>query len=286
VVSVVDHRSPIRHDFVASLLHSVDPVAFARDRLGWQPDEAQQTILDASQRRIILNWGRQSGKSTLAAVKMLHVALEQPGSLGIWVSSRKEHTAEVFQKIDAMLMDLAPAPVAAPRGIAGKQIARRLPNGSQILGLAPRDCTVRSYTADLVVLDEAGQMKDAVFDAITPTLAVRNGTLWVLGTPQGKKGRFWEIWSGMLPASAGDSSPLLPQAQLQMQLQMQQQHPIYGWFRSQRTTAECGRVSAQFLAAERWSKGDIVVRREYECEFVDDGLTLLREDDVDFMFQK
>jgi len=257
------------HDFVVRLLHGVDVVTFARDRLGWQPDAAQQAVLEDIRRRVILNWGRQSGKTTLAAVKMVHTAMEKPGSMGVWVSSRKEHTAEVFQKIDALLMGAVPAPVVA-RGITGKQIARRLPNGSQILGLASRDGTVRSYTADLVILDEAGQVRDAVFDAITPTLAIRNGTLWVMGTPQGKKGRFWEIWSGTAGSGSGSGSD----------------DPVYGWLRSQRTTAECGRVSEQFLAAERWSKGDVVVRREYECEFVDDGLTLLKEDDVDFMFQK
>jgi hypothetical protein len=93
---------------------------------------------------------------------------------------------------------------------------------------------------------------------VMPVLAVRNGTLWVLGTPQGKSGRFWEIWS------KGDERE---------------------WVKSMRQTSECGRVTAAFLESERRMKGDAVMRREYECEFVEEGTRLLMPEDVDALFQ-
>ena len=48
----------------------LDPVIFARKRLGWVPDEAQAAVLRDGRNRVILNWGRQSGKSTVAAFTM------------------------------------------------------------------------------------------------------------------------------------------------------------------------------------------------------------------------
>ncbi len=234
--------------------YAYDAVGFARELLRWSPDQAQCEVLDSPKRRVILNWGRQSGKTTLAAVKMIHCAYCWPGSLCVWLSANKEHTAEVFGKIDGYLQKLG----IAPKGEPGKSIGRRLPNGSRMVGLAARDATVRSYTATLVVIDEGAQVKDEVYDAVMPVLAVRNGTLWVLGTPRGKSGRFWEIWA---KGAAGE------------------------WFKSLRKTADCGRVPQSFLDSERKLKGDVVMRREYECEFVEDGLKLLLTEHVDALFE-
>ena len=51
-----------------------------------------------------------------------------------------------------------------------------------------------------------------------------------------------------------------------------------------RKTSECGRVTAKFLESERRVKGEALMKREYECEFLDDGTSLLRPDDVDRLF--
>ena len=49
------------------LVHSLDPVAFAEDRLGFAPDRWQAGLLRSRRRQVILNCSRQSGKSTAAA---------------------------------------------------------------------------------------------------------------------------------------------------------------------------------------------------------------------------
>ena len=44
-----------------------------------------------------------------------------------------------------------------------------------IIGMAAREVGVRSYTADLVFLDEAARIDDEVIDALEPAIAVRKG---------------------------------------------------------------------------------------------------------------
>ena len=58
-------------------------------------------------------------------------------------------------------------------------MARRLPNGSRIVGIAAREAAVRGYTADFVFLDEAARIPDEVIDAFAPVIAVRNGDWWM-----------------------------------------------------------------------------------------------------------
>ena len=235
--------------------YAFDAVRFARERLGWAPDTVQANVLNETKKRVILNWGRQSGKSTVAAAKMVHLAVTMPGAVCVWMSANKEHTAEVFAKMEGFLLRLG----ITATGQRGKQMARVLPNGSRLLGLAARDATVRSYTAHLVVIDEGAQVADSVYDAVMPLLAVNNGILWVLGTPRGKLGRLYEIWE------RGDERE---------------------WLKSLRKTSECGRVTAEFLESERRVKGEAILKREYECEFMEDGLNLLKDEHVHRLFRR
>jgi hypothetical protein len=59
---------------------ALDPVLLAR-RAGIDPDPWQAEVLRSTAPRRLLNCSRQSGKSTVAAVRAVHVALYEPGSL-------------------------------------------------------------------------------------------------------------------------------------------------------------------------------------------------------------
>lgn len=95
-------------------------------------------------------------------------------------------------------------------------------------------------------------MPDSLFDALTPMLATGNGDLWLMSTPYGKRGFFWETWE-----RGGDL-----------------------WTRIAVRATECPRISREFLAEERTRKTDRMFRQEYLCEFVESDDSLFREDDV------
>lgn len=232
-----------------------DAVGFSREQLGWDPDPVQAAMLSSPKRQVILNWGRQCGKTTIASVKLAHTAITMPGTTSVWVSARVDHTAEVFATLEGYCARLG----IKTRPQKYKNMAVVLPNGSRVMGLAAMDATVRSYAVNLLVVDEAAQVKDAVYVGLSPLLAVRAGMLWMLGTPRGKIGRFWEIWNN------GSEEE---------------------WLKSERKTLDSGRVTAKFLESEKATMGADLARREYECEFLDDGRSLLKADHVYKLFKQ
>ena len=221
---------------------------FARVMLRWTPDAKQTLVLESGARRVVLNCSRQWGKTTLAATKIVHVALMRPGSLSVLLAENLDQTAEIIQKIDRFL-DLLWVPT---RGEAGKQSARVLPNGSRIVGLAAREAAARGYTADFVFLDEAARIADDVIDAVMPLLAVRNGDWWMASTPLGRRGRFYEQWE------YGGADVLKVSA----------------------TWQENPRLAPGFVENLRRERGDAYIQQEFECQFVENGEFLLTVGDV------
>ena len=102
------------------LLYAVDVGGFARDLLGWTPDDKQALVLQTGSRRVILNCSRQWGKSTVAATKILHFALTRPGITTLIVCENLQQTAEVLGKIDEFLRRLG----VVARGERGKRMGR------------------------------------------------------------------------------------------------------------------------------------------------------------------
>ena len=67
---------------------------------------------------------------------------------------------------------------------------------------------MRGFTANFLIVDEAARVPDEVYAAATPMLAATNGALWILSTPRGRKGFFYEEWM----AKDGGSHPWLSAA--------------------------------------------------------------------------
>src|SRR5512133_2052808 len=66
-------------DLALDLAHALDPVAFVQDRLKFEPDPWQASLLRSRAPWILLNCCRQSGKSTTTAALALHTAIYDPG---------------------------------------------------------------------------------------------------------------------------------------------------------------------------------------------------------------
>lgn len=127
-----------------------------------------------------------------------------------------------------------------------------LGNGSRIVSVPSHEENVRGFTADLAILDEAAMIDDVVFDAVSPMLAVRKGTLIALSTPHGKRGTFFRIWT------EGDGA----------------------WTRFMAKATECPRLSPEYLEKERAKMGDIMFAQEYLCEFNETENAVFASDDI------
>src|SRR5690242_16510863 len=97
-------------DLALDLAHALDPVAFVQDRLKFEPDPWQASLLRSRARWILLNCCRQSGKSTTTAAVALHTAIYDPGLI-LLVSPSLRQSKELFAKVTGFLKDLEPAEV-------------------------------------------------------------------------------------------------------------------------------------------------------------------------------
>src|SRR4051794_41042955 len=86
--------------------HMADPVVFARELLGFEPDEKQAIVLDPSIRRGLLNCTRQWGKSTVMAVKAIHLACTQPRSNVVVLSPTEAQAGVFFEVVREFLASL------------------------------------------------------------------------------------------------------------------------------------------------------------------------------------
>jgi hypothetical protein len=214
---------------------ALDRVAFARE-VGLVCDPWQEDLLRSSSERVLLNCSRQSGKSTMSAVVALHRALYHPGSLILCLAPALRQSQELFGKIAGFYRDLG-RPVA-PQG--ERKLSLELENGSRIITLPGSEKTIRGFSgAALLLVDEAARVEDALYYAVRPMLAVSGGALMMLTTPYGKRGAFYEEWSG------GSDS----------------------WERYEVPASECPRISEEFLLEERAALPSWVFRQEYECTF-------------------
>ena len=211
---------------------------FARSRLGFEPDQQQEWVLSARRKRLLLNCTRQWGKSTVTAIRAIYEAEQRPGTLVIVAAPTGRQSGELVRKAAALMRYLG----RKPRGDGQNEISLLFPNGSRIVGLPGREATVRGFSApSLVIVDEAARVPDGLYMALRPMLATSGGDLWLLSTPFGKRGFFYEEW-----ASGGP-----------------------GWNRVAVPAAECPRIPADFLAQEAQTMGDEWFRQEYCCEFRD-----------------
>ena len=215
-----------------------DPVEFVTAWLGFVPDAKQELLLRGRMRRVLLNCSRQWGKSTLTAAKAVHRAYTVPDSLVVVLGPGARQSAEFVRKAAGFARRLG----IRPRGDGDNEMSLQFPGGSRIVGLPGNQDTVRGFSAvSLLLIDEAARVSDELYNAVSPMLAVGDGDLWLMSTPHGQRGFFYEEWA----------------------------HGGERWERLSVPAGECARIAPEFLEEQRKSKGERWFRQEYCCEFVD-----------------
>lgn len=238
-------------EFVRDLLCALSPVNFAHELGFTDLDPWQRRALGWGGKRLLLNVHRQGGKSTVAAILGLHEAVYRPVSLTLLVSPSLRQSVELFRKILDFIGKLRP-PLKL---VEDNRTSLTTETGSRIVSLPSSESTIRGYSAaDLVIEDESARVHDDLHRAVRPMLAVSGGRLILMSTPAGKRGHFWEAWTG------GD--------------------PV--WERIEAKATECPRITPTFLAEEKRALGEAWFRQEYACEFTDPegaifSMDLLRE---------
>ena len=212
---------------------------FCREKLGLALDRWQEEFVDTPSSRKALVGARQCGKSTAVAGMAVHRMLTKPDSSVVVVAASKRQSTLLVDKCKWMLRKLGFQRLS---GDGSNAHSVRLPNGSTMVGLPCSAPTIRGFTADLLVMDEAAFIPDLVYAASRPMLAASGGDLVVMSSAHEPVGFFWEIMTRERGAS---------------------------WERTTVRAADVSRFSKEFLTEERQELGEDAYAREYECSFGD-----------------
>ena len=133
----------------------------------------QRELLRSTAMRLALLCPRQSGKSTTTAIVALHHAIYHCDAVVLVLSPSQRQSDLLFEKIIDGFETMPEKPAGA-HAIAGRL---ELPNGSRIISLPGNEKTIRGLSADLIVVDEAAQVSDALFNTALPMVIARSGRI-------------------------------------------------------------------------------------------------------------
>lgn len=229
-------RQVPRRDPLLDSLHR-DP-ARIMTAAGMTPDPWQTALLRCVDDRVLMLASRQSGKSHTASAISLRTALLHPGSLTLLLSPTLRQSGELFRRKLLPLWRKLGRPLFARKPT---QLELELSNGSRVVSLPESEEGIRGFSSvNLLVIDEASRVSDDLYHAVRPMLAVSRGRLLALTTPFGKRGWFYEEWTGPRP-----------------------------WRRVEVKASQCPRIAPAFLAEERQALGERWYAQEYEVSFED-----------------
>lgn len=220
---------------INQIRYSLNPVAFAQEVLDIKPDPWQADVMMSPSKRILLNCSRQSGKSTSSAIMALWTGIYKPGSLTLLISPSLRQSSELFKKVQGFYKMIPDR----PRLPEDNKLSMTMENGSRIISLPSSEANIRGFSAvTLVIIDEASRVDDSLYRAVRPMLATSGGKILLMSTPWGKRGHFFEEWTG-------------PNV----------------WERVEITAGKCPRIDPAFLEEERKSLGEWWFQQEYGCKF-------------------
>jgi len=224
-------------------------------RAGIKLDPWQADVMRSTDAQLILNCHRQSGKSSVVALKALHVALYQARALVLLLSPSLRQSRELFRKVTDVYRALdRPLPPAVDN-----KLELELSNGGRIVSLPGTEATIRGFSAPrLVIMDEASKIPAALYTAVRPMLAISRGSLALLSTPFGPRGFFHQEWTAGGP----------------------------NWKRVLRTADQCPRITAEWLAEEKRHMTDVEFRQEFFCEFGEIAGAFFSEAEILAAFRK
>lgn len=214
---------------------------------GFTPTVKQKEIIQAclSQgvKYIVGCFGRQAGKSFTAMNLLLKWALEDNGSVCMWVSPVYSQAKKVFTELTNTI-----AGTALTKSVNKSELTITFINGSVIyFRSGEREDTLRGYTLDYLIVDEAAYIKDNVWtEVLRPTVLVNGKKVLFISTPKGKN---WFYTLAMRGLS--------------------DDYPQYKTFHA--TSFDTPFITQEELQEAKMSLPETIYKQEILAEFIDDG---------------
>jgi len=214
------------------------PIDFARRILKIKPFAYQTNLLLDESKRIVACMGRQSGKTSVIAMRTIHFAYTRNKVTVLITSPSMRQSMIMFDRISAFIHSTKTLKQEVTR--ATRTIIQ-LKNRSQIIALPCSENLLRGYTADMVICDETAFMpEETITNVIFPMLSTTNGYAIFLSTPWGKDHFFYRAFK----------------------------NPKYSVHKVK--SSECPLIMAEFLEEQRQNMTAEAYKMEFEAEFAED----------------
>jgi len=157
-------------------------------------DDWQKELL-AHEGNLLLCTGRQVGKTTIFSRKIAKYMLKHANSQ-IIVVSLTEDQAKLMIVMVLEYLEKTHIKMIKKNQRFTNQSMITLINGARVIArpVGQTGDSVRGFTGDVLVIDEASRMPELIFTAAKPTLLTTGGQIWMCSTPFGKEGYFWECY--------------------------------------------------------------------------------------------
>jgi len=244
-----------------------DPYALG-EACGLQLDTWQARVVGTKARRLLVNCGRQTGKSTAVALLMLRGILSWPRSRIACFGPSQDQATVVLDHLKAAI---AVAGAKVPEVVRESERQVRFADGSRIQSLPATEKTVRGIPGvRMLVIDEAARVPEQLYRSIRPMIAAMgdDATIVAPSTPFGDVGWWADAWHGR---SAGAWEKHI--------------NPAAVMEGNQVVASTCPRTSVEFLREEHEDSGDWWFLQEYMCQFMDADTAAFSSRDIAASFR-
>jgi phage terminase large subunit-like protein len=164
--------------------------------MGWQVLTLERALEHVDGRPVFrevdLSIARQSGKSTLILLVVLHKMLRTPGSWATYTSASRLAARRKLLRVWWPLIARSPlGPMFKLIRVNGSE-SLECSNGSTFLILSGEESSGLGDSLDLAVLDEVWSLSEAAEQAVRPAMAARrDAQLWCVSTAGTPRSVFW-----------------------------------------------------------------------------------------------
>lgn len=222
----------------------------------------------------------------------------KPGSLTLLVSRSMRQSGELFRKVKGFHTLVQPMAL-----VKDTEHELEYTNGSRVISLPASPDTIVGYSAvDLLILDEAARIPDETYYAVRPMLARSKGRILAITTPFGRRGWFYEAWSGQQAdehaLDVATVERLLadldfpveeysePGTAVSSEVWNTEALDALAWTKTFAPVTYQPQLSKAYIANERRSIPDLWFRQEWLCEFVELGNVVFRYEDLVAMMSR
>jgi hypothetical protein len=200
-------------------------------------------LSDGVSKYVVVNAGRQSGKSKLCLNQALAWLLEKPNVMMWYVLPFESQSLKVYKDFCLALKD---SPIVKSKKGSSGSIEIRFINGSVIeFKSANAEHALRGSSLDYLILDEAAFIKESTIqEVLLPTLTVRGKKCLIVSTPKGKNWFYDYYMKG--------KNPIYPQ-----------------WSSFKFTSLDNPRADQSFIVTQQIALTPERFSQEYLGEFVD-----------------